>query len=383
MTNLFKKYYSRVAKEGVVKSLIWALSIGFAAAALCALISWIVDFQIGAWICLALFVVSVGVALPIFYVVRYRPTTRAIAARIDGLGLEERVITMAELEKDTSYIAMRQREDALNAMGSVNPMLLKLKVSGSHVATLAATAALSILLVCLLLFVPFPKAGPDIHSFSLRYSVGSGVGGIIGIDELNKRENENAAQDAAEALAAKKEEKEDIKDQVCLEGQDGKAVYAQPAEGYAFVCWSDGLISPYRQDKNVTSNISVSAVFEKLAEPDDVEPEDLLLGTDSGELVANGMPVGDGSDGPDTSMPPDSGGAGGGAGGRDKDNNQIIDGKTYYGDTFDTARNDANDRFNQDSNIDSSTKDELNQYYDSIQKGGSEGEGGGESEGGE
>lgn len=388
MSNLFKKYYSRVAKEGVVKSLMWAFSIGFAAVALCALISWIVDFKIGAWICLALFVVSVGVALPLFYFKHYRPTTRAIAARIDELGLEERVITMAQLEKDTSYMAMRQREDALNAMGAVNPMLVKLKVSGSHIITLAATAALGVLLVCLLLFVPFPKSGPKLHNFSLRYSVGSGIGEIKAIDDLYK---EDAGQDA-ETLAAE-EEKETLRTQICREGEDGEAVYAMPADGYVFVCWSDGVMSPYRQDKDVTKNISVFAVFEKIGVPDDVEPEDPYLGTESGELVNNGAPTtdedsengGNGGGGSDELPPPPSPNDSENNDERGAEEDQIIDGDTYYGDTFDNARNDANDRFNSDTNLDDATKGELNKYYDSISKGGSGndgGEGGDTGEGG-
>ena len=47
-------------------------------------------------------------------------------------------------------------------------------------------------------------------------------------------------------------------------GENGTEVTAVPDEGYEFVKWSDGLTEATRQDKNVTENISVTAIFEKL-----------------------------------------------------------------------------------------------------------------------
>lgn len=44
-------------------------------------------------------------------------------------------------------------------------------------------------------------------------------------------------------------------------GQDGPMVTAEPHSGYRFLHWSDGSEENPRQDKNVTSNISVEAVF--------------------------------------------------------------------------------------------------------------------------
>ena len=51
------------------------------------------------------------------------------------------------------------------------------------------------------------------------------------------------------------------RNQLCNSGEDGTLVTALPNDNYMFVKWSDGLTTPDRIDKNVTSNISVVAIF--------------------------------------------------------------------------------------------------------------------------
>lgn len=52
--------------------------------------------------------------------------------------------------------------------------------------------------------------------------------------------------------------------QIIEEGKDGTEVFAVANEGYSFVKWSDNVTEATRQDKNVTQNISATAIFEKL-----------------------------------------------------------------------------------------------------------------------
>ena len=47
------------------------------------------------------------------------------------------------------------------------------------------------------------------------------------------------------------------------EGKDGESVMAVADEGYYFVGWSDGILTPIRQETNVSKNIAVSALFGK------------------------------------------------------------------------------------------------------------------------
>lgn len=49
--------------------------------------------------------------------------------------------------------------------------------------------------------------------------------------------------------------------QVVYRGHDGLPVTAKPNEGYAFVSWSDGVLTDVRQEKNVQANLTVTAFF--------------------------------------------------------------------------------------------------------------------------
>ena len=111
--NMFRKYRKRLVAEGVAKSLIFGLLVGFAANIVIATVSCFVKVE-GLWlISIGLLLVGTLISAPIFYFAKFRPTTKQIAARVDRrLGLEERTITMLVLENDDTYIAMRQREDA-------------------------------------------------------------------------------------------------------------------------------------------------------------------------------------------------------------------------------------------------------------------------------
>lgn len=50
-------------------------------------------------------------------------------------------------------------------------------------------------------------------------------------------------------------------EQTVTPGTDGTPISAQPLPGFAFVQWSDGLGTPARQDRNVTRDLRVTAIF--------------------------------------------------------------------------------------------------------------------------
>ena len=97
--SMFRKYRKRLVAEGVAKSLILGLLVGFAANIVMATVSCFVKVE-GLWlISIGLLLVGTLISAPIFYFAKFRPTTKQIAARVDRrLGLEERTITMLEFE---------------------------------------------------------------------------------------------------------------------------------------------------------------------------------------------------------------------------------------------------------------------------------------------
>ena len=54
-------------------------------------------------------------------------------------------------------------------------------------------------------------------------------------------------------------------EQTVESGKDGLTIVAVPDEGYRFVEWSDGVDTAERTDKNITTDLSVKALFEKVS----------------------------------------------------------------------------------------------------------------------
>ncbi len=388
--NVFKKYRARIAREGILKSILLSACIGLGALSLTVLFSWFFGFKGGLYVGLGLLVGLTALLAPLFYYKLYRPTTKAIAKRVDELGLEERVLTMVELENDPSYIAMRQREDTLKALGSVDHMLVKIAVSAALVITFGVGVLLgcSAITVGSLYVADVIPSGVSLVSenvlpktFTLTYSVSSSGGGSI-VMYTDDWSNEQSVSEEV----------------IVTEGEDAPAVLAVEDDKHIFVGWSDGVTEAYRQDVNVKGNMDVQAIFLKYAEnvedaesdrfaPPDIYREPRDNDNQDGETDPDAPPW-PGSESTEQLQDPENlGGGGNGPGGATQSDmgNQIIDGQTFYGDTYEDAHSEAMDRLGSDESMDDGLKDSISDYYDSIQQDSSktgDGEGEGESEGG-
>ena len=396
---LFKKYHRRIAAEGILKSLLYGLIAGSVLVLITALLSWFFGFKGGLWLSIGLFFVGLAAtALPLYFF-KFRPTAKAIAVRVDALGLEERLLTMLELEGDDSYIATRQREDAIHAMNSLDSMLVKIVISALLIGFVGVALVLGFgggTTVSALYYADVIPSGVELlegektyFTFTVNYGVSTGeeTGAVVlWTDDLA-----HSASDPNDPLAGLTPFSGPVS---VREGEEAPAVYAVPAAGYAFVMWSDGVTDPYRKDTNVMGNLNVTAMFvpvglnvEQLS-PDAYFSQNSSDGNngnpsnfDGGENAEGGMPTppngGDGGDGSD-SEEPESHSSG---------NQQIIDSNHYYGDEFGNSYNDAQSRLESDSNISDDMKGWISDYFGSIGTGGSqngEGEGGsGEGSGNE
>lgn len=363
---LFKKYYKRIAREGILKAVLWALIIAFSVLAVTIALSWFFGFKAGLWVGIALFVVAAGAFTPIFYYLKFRPTTKEIAKRVDALGLEERVLTMTELENDSSYIAMKQREDTMKALGMVNHMLVKIVISAGLCVAVSLTAVLGLGATTTgglyqAGVIPsgmelLANAAP-VPSYTLAYSVQAGTTGSIVYWDDDWDEEVEYKQDSVSVKA----------------GETGPRLYAKCEEGWRFAGWSDGVMTPYRQDTNVHKNVVAVALFEQIKEEevpadDDVLPDD--EGGGNNDSSQDAPPSGE--SGPiQSSDPGRDGGIGDGAGGSSVPNDQIRDNNTYYGDEYDSEYGDAKGRLDSDGELPDDLKGGISDYYDSIQKGSS------------
>ncbi len=391
---LFKKYHKRIASEGILKSLLCGLIAGSVLLLVTALLSWFFGFKGGLWLSIGLFFAGfLATALPLYFI-KFRPTAKQIAVRVDALGLEERLLTMLELEGDDSYIAVRQREDAVRAMNSLDSMLVRIVVPALLICLVAVSLVLGFgggTAVSALYYAGVIPSGMELMEggntlFTFKVSYGVGTGADTGAIMLWSADTADTATDPNDPFAGLTQFTEPVS---VKEGEDAPAVYAVPATGYAFAGWSDGKTDPYRKDTNVSGTINVTAMFVPVGFGLEEYQPDIYFGKNS-----DGEPGGDPSDfdsgdPSDAPPPPDGGGEDDGEspGSHSSGNQQIVDGNHYYGDEFGNAYADAQDRLGSDSNISEDMQGWVSDYFGSIGTGGSqggedEGEGGGEGEDG-
>ena len=412
-SEVFKKYYKKIGRESILKALLCGLTIGFSLMFVCIAASWLAGFKAGIYIGLGLFVAATAIATPLFYTFRFRPTTKKIAQRIDTLGLEERILTMAELENDDSFIAMKQREDALKAMKSVSSEMLKIAVSVPLIAALAISATLGTGMTVAAAVAPdggkhFVDGLKEKHTYEITYTV-EGKGWVI---DFTKKEN--AALLAAMKERAQQREidkangKEVTEDEtlpgtfqsrlgivytasdetaqatIVLDGANyedttytfevtegeefGVKLMALPQKGYVFVGWSDGVTSPYREDMEATATKTVTATFEEVTDPgggskndgqeQGEEPGDADSGNGSSSSSGDGS--GDGNNNNTSNS--------NGEGSKAAPANQIINGETYYGDVFEDAYREMLERMKNNNSLSEAEKKAISDYLDSIRK---------------
>lgn len=339
--NLLKEYRTRLTVEGILKAVLCALTIGTATLFLVMLVSWLTDFDGGIFLAIGLGLgaaVASGVAL---YFVKFRPTEKEVACRIDQLGLEERTITMLEYADDDSYIMKRQREDAMEQLKTKGAKNLKFKFSS---ALIAATCVCCVLGVSMAVVGSVAPLNWDVKVYALSYLAGEG-GKLYGNSE-----------------------------QSVTKGEKASPVTAVAEEGYVFVCWDDGVASPGRVDSDIDSEKVLTAIFEKV----DALPGEEDDGDNVNDLPAVGGDEGDGEnngDGPggDSPLSPgeDNDGEGGdefgdgAGGGRGDSANTTIDGETYYGDVKDQYRDGANEGLDNGT-IPPEYGDAIRDYYGTL-----------------
>ena len=349
---LFEKYYKRLAREGLTKSVLCGLLVGFSAMLVTAFCFWMTEADLF-WLAVIPFVIGVAVSATVFYYRKFKPTSSAVAARIDELGLEERIITMNELRNDDSYIARRQREDAVKTLGLVKADLIRLAVSVPLIVAVAVLgiACLGMTTVNALAANEVVSSGKDVIDdiskkpavyFDVQYEI-EGDGEIVG-SEVQRVES----------------------------GKDGTEVIAVANDGYAFVGWYIALDGksvykgcilmgdkPSYMVTDVTENFTIFAVF---VEVDDDNDEDGEENGEGGEQGDPGEPGGSNNSGESSGDSPNQGSSSG----EYNNNDHIIDGKTDYGDYIGDASQNATEGAKGDSNLSGKGQEAIGGYFGNI-----------------
>ena len=342
---LFQKYYAKLRNEGILKAFLCALIVGFAALFVSATVFLFLKIQ-AIWVCAVIFGAATLLTAPVFYFTKFRPNKKSIAKRIDALGLEERLLTMAQLEGDDSFIAKKQREDALKALETVNAGLLKYAVSASLIVAVVISGIIGIIPpVGAAIAASLPEQPKVEMEYTLTYkSQDMKMGKVVTWDGEQSTADKDVNGKEVGFFKLK-----------VVEGEDAsQGVSAVPYEGYMFVAWSDGYVgqhgevTPYRIDLAVEKSATIWAIFAEAevgkddAEFEDEKPDDLPWDEEGEPGEGEGPPIqpeGDPSSNPD------------GGKGRAEANNQVVDGETYYGGELDGAISDAVDGINGNGSI--------------------------------
>lgn len=345
---LFQKFYNHLAFEGLLKAFVLALIFGFAANFIVSFVSWFFSFN-GLWLSLAVWAAFTVAFTAIFYYWKFRPTAKQIARRVDSLGLEERLITMTELENDDSYIAMRQREDAKQQISVFNTKTIKITVS---LVLVFAACGMGIL-------------GIGMTTVEALSQNGVTKGGNEFVEGLLPPEPE--VYYAVSYLVEGEGYIEGEAEQIVLEGSDTTTVVAVAEEGWAFVNWKeDEADNPVRTDKSIRQDMVFTAVFAELGDGEgdeegepgegDDAPSDAPSNSDEGEPgEGNGNPSQDPSD---NKNPND------GAGGGNEENDHIIDGESDRTDFMD--KDGQLGDLADDGNLSDGDKDILGGYMGTL-----------------
>ncbi len=343
---LFEKYYKRVARESMTKAVICGLIIGFAAMFITAILFWFFNPKLF-WLAFIALAVGAGVSAPLFYRYKFKPTSSAVATRIDELGLEERMITMNEHMGDESYIAKRQREDAVKTLGTISSDLIKIVVSIPLIiaACFAATLGAGMTTVGALANAGVIDGGKDIIDDITREDP------IYYDVEYDTRGDGEIVGDIVQRIE---------------KGKDATEIYAVAGDGYVFSCWvikgQKEAGEPYRQDTKIEEDMKIIAVFEPANGDGEGEGEGDGDGEDQGDSEKPGDGDGQGNDGNSNN----NGGIS--PGGSYVSNDQVIDGKQDYKDHYDAAREEATDNARDNGNLTDEDRDAIDGYFNIIKK---------------
>ena len=379
LEEITKKYYRQLAKEAWINAILAALIVGFSALFVTALGIWM--FAVKAfWIAFIVFAVVVAGCAPLFYFKKYRPSKKQVAKRVDALGLEERLLTMTELEGDNSYMAVRQREDAKKAIASIQSQRLKI------------VASLPLLIVsCILLPCSLGMSAVAVASAFDKVSSGKDF-----IEDATKPEPIIYVVEFVEVGGGILEGGELT--QFIEEGGTIETMFAIPDDEWYFVEWSWTIGTEtytlaetdefFVADLKVEQDLVITATFAEMSDGEsgdsgdgEGEGEQQESEADSaenepqegeGEQQESENQEGEEGDNDEEKQPddtPPNDGQGDGAGGKPQDKDKIIDGETDYGgEVYEEHLKDAQDELEANDEIPDGDKDIVEDYFDNIKK---------------
>ena len=231
---IFSLYKKRMTVAAVTSSVCYGLIIGGGVAFIAALLSWLLSYN-GVWIAVGTGLGSAIISGILLFFFKFRPNEHSVARRMDTMGLEERTITMYDLQNTDSPIAEIQRRDACDKIQNVSQSQIK--------TAFPVFAAGKVAAVCLGVAL-CAAIGMTLVTGLTEAGVIPGPGIVV------------AEQDrfVTVSYAVQNDEGGEIEgefEQIISPGESTEPVAAVAEDGWIFVRWSDGVLTTERQDTNV------------------------------------------------------------------------------------------------------------------------------------
>lgn len=396
--NILNNFKQKLKKENIIKSLLCSLLVSALIFIFFQLFVWF--FHLNILISIIPSIISFGISFPLFYYKKFKYSEIQLAKRIDDLGLEERVITMTELEGNDSFIAKKQKEDTIKALKEVNPDNFKIRYKKPSILSGLLTALASLVIALSLMFPNIKET--IIARGEPKYTIEVSAEGLGFVIDYSKYENQSLIN-----AVSKKQEQDEINkinnkevvklkqfptvfsnrisvDYRCFEDVDATMVLdganfadvsyriqsdethilmALPYKGYVFIGWSDGCASPFREIDNYS--IDLIALFDEVSSVGENMPDKQKEPGDKDGSV-NSESDGSGEEGNGTGKTNNNDSWGDGAKGSPA--NQVINGETYYGDIFNQSYQEAVERVKNNPNLTDAQKKAISDYFESIRK---------------
>lgn len=379
-SQVYKSHYSRMVRDRLIKSAIYSLFIGLAAAAIVAFVTIFTEFN-GLWTAIGCGLGVAAIMTPVLYFAWFHPTEKSVAESLDRLGFDERIITMLELEGDNSVVAKLQRNDAIatvtaaaekNGGKVASPAMPFYKKIGSllglNARLIIAASVIVAVSVVTLVITGLPHSRVEeiflgTNSYSISYNAGE-HGYLVKESGDYKFDFELARVGKFTADVNENTMSERIV--VCA--------YNNIDAPFMFVGWSDDYVDEYnaasRSDKALM-NLAVTAKYAELDVVEDLPLDGLGKPGDGPNDGNNDAPPQNNDDlentGKGGNNPPQISPPGNGASASETVlNSEVVDGQTNYQESFEQNYEEAMQRLSEGQEIPESLRKVISAYFEAL-----------------
>ena len=149
INKLFRSFRQKLLWEGLLKSLLFSLMVGGASVFITSLVYHLMIKETPLLLTAALCGTVFTVSFLLIFFIRYYPTKKRVAARMDEIGLQERVSTMLEYRDEDTEIAKLQRNDAIEQIGKTTSKQMKFRFMKREFILCAVSVCMALVMMIL------------------------------------------------------------------------------------------------------------------------------------------------------------------------------------------------------------------------------------------